>query len=308
MIQLQFPGKLFLLGEFFAMEAGQSSVVCAVDRYLTISIEKSEALSLESDYGNLNNHNLYKAKPKMALAAEAVRFTYDYLDYLGIEKQMLEMKIESDLLYEGKKIGLGSSAVVIVAIIAGILKAHDYAYEKETLFKLAVLCQKRLGKMSSGGDIAAAVYGSCIAYRRYDPAFLEGSEEFELIDKPWPLLEIRPLAFLEDVHMAVYWTQKENDTDDSLAYFKRFKKNYPEKYEEMRKQAENICRRFVDTEDLSCIFDYRQLLLELEKDMGKQIEIQEHRQFIDKVQSPSVVSQGSSVGTQCPGFLLGLVA
>lgn len=296
MIELRFPGKLFILGEFFIMEAGQTAVVSAVDRYLSIRAEKSDCFTLSSDYGDLNLQTIHTPSEAMALAAEAVKLAYQYLDFLEIEKRTLNIEIESDLLYEGKKIGLGSSGVVIVAILAVVLKAHDYHYTKEELFKLAVLCQKKTGVMSSGGDLAAAIYGSCIAYRRYDPKILDENLDFSLVQKDWPLLEIEYLPFVQDLNFAVYWSKKENNTDESLRYFEDFKKRDMKKYQIYRKEADRISREFIRSANLESLTQYRNLMLLLADAMGKEIEIPDHRAFIEEAEALGAYAKVSGSG------------
>ena len=297
MIKLQFAGKLFILGEYFIMEPGQCSVVCAVDRYLTIQARKSKKFSLQSEYGHLTQRNLYHPVDKLLLAAEAVKVAYEYLSYKKIYISNLDIVLQSDLLYEGKKIGLGSSGVVLVGIIATILQAHDYTYTHEELFKLAVLCQKRHGNMSSGGDLAAAVYGGCIAYCRYDEQWLmEQEEDFSLVDKTWPLLYIEPLPWFEYFDMAVYWSKKENDTDDSLVYFRKFKKEKPKDYQKLQTKAQKIVTMFLRTHRLEYLHEYRELMLSLEEKMGKTIEIEEHQRYIQKAFESGIFAKVSGSG------------
>ncbi|KAJ5246706.1 hypothetical protein N7468_001689 [Penicillium chermesinum] len=77
-------------------------------------------------------------------------------------------------LHEAHKTGLGSSAALAEDLGAGRDKLHNLAQ--------AAHCAAQ-GKVGSGFDVAAAVYGSCL-YKRFSPAILEsvgdvGSEGFE---------------------------------------------------------------------------------------------------------------------------------
>ena len=85
-------------------------------------------------------------------------------------------------LHEAHKTGLGSSAALVTAFVAAVLthylpaQAFSLATDagKATLHNLAQAshCAAQ-GKVGSGFDVAAAVYGSCV-YRRFSPSILEG--------------------------------------------------------------------------------------------------------------------------------------
>ncbi|KZF23250.1 Phosphomevalonate kinase [Xylona heveae TC161] len=88
-------------------------------------------------------------------------------------------------LQSAHKTGLGSSAALVTAFTAGLL-AHYLPAEQFDLktdkgrailhnLAQAAHCAAQ-GKVGSGFDVAAAVYGSC-RYRRFSPALLEGLGE-----------------------------------------------------------------------------------------------------------------------------------
>lgn len=83
------------------------------------------------------------------------------------------------------KTGLGSSAALVTSLTAAILshylplKLFDLATDagRETLHNLAQAAHcAAQGKVGSGFDVAAAVYGSC-TYRRFSPSVLAGIPE-----------------------------------------------------------------------------------------------------------------------------------
>jgi phosphomevalonate kinase len=96
------------------------------------------------------------------------------------------------------KTGLGSSAALTTALTACLLSTYSATSASETLIHnlaQAAHCAAQ-GKVGSGFDVAAAVFGSCV-YRRFSPSLLEavgdaGSAGFagrlrDVVDKTWDL-------------------------------------------------------------------------------------------------------------------------
>lgn len=88
-------------------------------------------------------------------------------------------------LHDAHKTGLGSSAALVTAFTAAVLTYYlpSTAFslsndaDKATLHNLAQVAHcAAQGKVGSGFDVAAAVYGSCV-YRRFSPSILEGIGE-----------------------------------------------------------------------------------------------------------------------------------
>ncbi|KAJ5619920.1 Phosphomevalonate kinase eukaryotic [Penicillium lagena] len=92
-------------------------------------------------------------------------------------------------LQDAHKTGLGSSAALVTAFVSALvihrtMHADDLGAGRDKLHNLAQAAHcAAQGKVGSGFDVAAAVYGSCL-YRRFSPAILEavgdvGSAGFE---------------------------------------------------------------------------------------------------------------------------------
>lgn len=88
-------------------------------------------------------------------------------------------------IHMAHKTGLGSSAALVTAFIAAVMAHYlppakfsiETSSGKAQLHNLAQAAHcAAQGKVGSGFDVAAAVYGSCI-YRRFSPAVLEGVGE-----------------------------------------------------------------------------------------------------------------------------------
>ena len=86
-------------------------------------------------------------------------------------------------LSDAHKTGLGSSAALTTALVAALLNYTTLEGSKDESLPLKVIhnlaqaahCAAQ-GKVGSGFDVAAAVYGSCL-YRRFTPAILKNIDE-----------------------------------------------------------------------------------------------------------------------------------
>ncbi|KAL4734194.1 ribosomal protein S5 domain 2-type protein [Aspergillus similis] len=92
-------------------------------------------------------------------------------------------------LHEAHKTGLGSSAALVTSLVSAMvihrtMQPDDLGAARDKLHNLAQAAHcAAQGKVGSGFDVAAAVYGSCL-YRRFSPSILEsvgdaGSPGFE---------------------------------------------------------------------------------------------------------------------------------
>ncbi|KKK26499.1 hypothetical protein ARAM_001021 [Aspergillus rambellii] len=81
-------------------------------------------------------------------------------------------------LHEAHKTGLGSSAALVTALVSALvihrtMQPDDIGAARDKLHNLAQAAHcAAQGKVGSGFDVAAAVYGSCL-YRRFSPSILE---------------------------------------------------------------------------------------------------------------------------------------
>ena len=275
----KFPGKLFLMGEYFVSKPKGEAIIIAVNRFITTKTNKSEVFTLFSDYGEIKEKEISSGSMKVAL--EAVKISYEYLDYLEIKNIPLNIEVESTLLENGIKIGLGSSAVIINAIIQTILESHHINLSKLKLFKLAVLCQKRLGDLSSGGDLAASIFTGMVYYKKYDEDFLiEELSSFKLIEKKWPSLQIRNLIYPENLELMIAWTGKPNQTDNYLRVFNEHIESDPNTYEKFTKLASYYVNMFVEGYYKEAFYNYHRLMLDLQIWTNLNIETKKLKQAI----------------------------
>lgn len=108
-------------------------------------------------------------------------------------------------LQAAHKTGLGSSAALVTALVSSLvihrtMQADDLGAGRDKLHNLAQAAHcAAQGKVGSGFDVAAAVYGSCL-YKRFTAAILES-----VGDVGSPAFEERLFAVVEDADPAHPW-------------------------------------------------------------------------------------------------------
>jgi phosphomevalonate kinase len=109
------------------------------------------------------------------------------------------------LLQEAHKTGLGSSAALVTALVSALvihraMHPDDLVVARDKLHNLAQAAHcAAQGKVGSGFDVGAAVYGSCL-YRRFSPSILE-----KVGDLGMPGFEERLFSTVEDLDAGHPW-------------------------------------------------------------------------------------------------------
>jgi phosphomevalonate kinase len=165
------PGKAMIFGEYSVLDGG-TAIVAAVDRYAIAE------LAAGTD------------APLSPFAAAAQRRAHADLAAAKIAPSAGIPRIDSSALYAGgRKLGLGSSAAVTVAAYGAILAGAGRSLEEKLeIFRACDAAHAEAqGSPGSGADIAAAIFGGVIAFRRERPMPVFGLEwpagiELTLVD------------------------------------------------------------------------------------------------------------------------------
>jgi phosphomevalonate kinase len=144
------PGKVFVMGEYAVLE-GAPAVVASIGRYAV---------------GQYVPGN----EPESEFVAHAVR---EALAGIGDRAAALpegSVMVDSRAFSaDGRKLGLGSSAAVTAASVASVLELAGLpvASNRELCFSIAESAHRLAqGGLGSGADVAAAVHGGLLQYRR----------------------------------------------------------------------------------------------------------------------------------------------
>lgn len=170
------PGKIVLAGEY-AVLYGAPAICMAVSRRAVVTV----SASAEDGPGKVSTPGYVGDDPAAILdvAGPVVRHRR------GFE---LDTRAFSE---HGRKIGLGSSAALTVALLAAVNATDD-------VFAEALEAHRRFqGGKGSGVDIATAVHGGLLQYTM-------------------PSSEVRPLCWPDGLEMRVLWTGVAASTADRL--------------------------------------------------------------------------------------------
>ena len=230
LITVKAPGKLFLVGEYAITFPYQSAVVFAVDKYVTVSAEQivSPKINIRSDQlGTLTmSYDQLQAdvsSDSWQLVKKTLQVLYQFHFKTLTAYQGITINIESDLTFQGKKLGLGSSAAVVVAIIKAFSQVFNLNLSKQEQFKLGVLTMLSLPNFAKGSmaDVAIATYGNVLFYRKFDDTaikqmLVDGLSYQTILNKDGPGLELQVLPWPSNWQIAVGWTGNPADTQKML--------------------------------------------------------------------------------------------
>ncbi|MGY3204793.1 phosphomevalonate kinase [Streptomyces sp. TE5632] len=222
-VSRQAPGKLFVAGEYAVVEPGHPAILVAVDRHVRVTVSAAEGADvvIESDLrpaparlrrraGGLAADDGAPAPDGLTHVVSAIDVVGALLAERGLGVPPVRVSISSRLHRNGTKLGLGSSGAVTVATVDAVAAYCGLELSPGTRFRLAMLATARIEAGSSGGDLAAGVWGGWIEYHAPDRAAVldlarrRGVEE--TLRAPWPGFAVRPLPPPRGLVLEVGWT------------------------------------------------------------------------------------------------------
>lgn len=241
MIQVKAPGKLYIAGEYAVTEPGYKSVLIAVDRFVTATIEEAditqssihsktlhhEPITFQRREDNIVLSDVNAAK-QLKYVITAIEVFEQYVRSNNIKLKHFHLTIDSNLDdASGHKYGLGSSAAVLVSIVKALNEFYDMQLSNLYIYKLAVIANMKLQSLSSCGDIAVSVYTGWLAYSTFDHEWvmqqIEDTSVNEVLKKNWPGLHIEPLQAPENMEVLIGWTGCPASSHHLVSEVKRLK-------------------------------------------------------------------------------------
>lgn len=247
------PGKLYIIGEYNVLKSGHSALIAPVNLFLQGTlIPNGKTTIIEGGKTYPYTELLSKAPHQLENTVATITFFNEYLASHRISIREFEYTIENNLISDEQiKYGLGSSAASIVLTLKLLNRLYNTNLSPLTLFKMAVLIQRRLNTLSSGGDLAVALYDIPLFYTRYDLEWLlNEKEDLALLEQNWPLLTIKLMTTVP--LFLVGWTKEtikpsHNGIIDPSFFIR----------------AQKLVENYYLTFDSSYIAQYQELLTEL---------------------------------------------
>ncbi len=333
MVEVKAPGKLMLAGEWAVLEVGNPCIVLAVDKYVKAIVEDAPSivinakdLGLEGIEAEFDGKELKikkelsdEEKEKFVMAKNSVEITLRYLAESGIETKKFSASTESEItsitLKDGSsaKVGFGSSAAAVVAIIKAILKFHDQDIEsleaKGKVYKLGCIAHYLgQGKVGSAFDVAASTYEGALVYKRFDPKWLveqleSGKAIKEVVEEKWEAFEAAPVELPEDFILNVGFVGYGASTKALVVKMREFKASNETKYNEIyagiKKVVENLIEviKQKDKEGIKKLLKENRVLLQgLAKESGNNLETKELTTLIETADATGAAAKFSGAG------------
>lgn len=224
MIRSSAPGKLYIAGEYAVVEPGYPAIIVAVNKFITVSLEKSFNRGSIKSFNRVIYWNrekgsivLNKRDNRFSYIISAVNTTEAFVEEKGKKLDFYHIEVDSQLVsIEGKKYGLGSSAAVVVATVKAILKYYDIKATEIEIFKLAALATLNVNYKGSCGDIAASTFTGWLLYKSFYKDWVlrekERSSISGLLKQNWPGLYIENINPPKDLRLVVGWTGRPAST------------------------------------------------------------------------------------------------
>jgi len=300
------PGKQMIAGEWAVLELSNPCIVASINKRVFVEIDDNDEISVSvkdfdikditADFDGKNiiwNNATEEQKAKLIFAKGAIETALQYIgDYkpFRINSWGEESQIEVNGVM--KKIGFGSSAASVVAIIGAILKFNGYDIEskksKDVIYKLSTIAHFfAQGKVGSAFDVAASTYGGLTFYKRFDPKWLteqinSGKSVKEIAESNWPGFHVEKLDIPEDFILLIGWTKESSSTVNLVKSMDTFKNSNPEEYKRIYSEIGALVKKLFNAwkhenkdEIISLIRENEILLRELTYKSGLPIETHE---------------------------------
>ncbi len=301
------PGKLMLSGEWSVLEKDVPCIVLAVQQrvYVTIKISEKTKIILK-DFNIITKAKIEQWKvtfekddERLLFSQFAIETALRYLVEMNIAIKNFELTshaeistVKSSITNQEMKVGFGSSAAAVIAIIGAVLKLHGVTSfsdtDKEIIFKLGIIAHYfAQGKLGSGFDVAASTFGGALVYKRFDAEWLQQELEkksfLDVINKKWPILQHTNIRLPDNLEVMVGFTGTSASTRKLVQQIKIFKQEDPEYYQRIVNDIKNVTEDLIialQNENEIKIIDLlnknRLLLEELSIACSCHLEIKEH--------------------------------
>ena len=302
-VETSAPGKVFLSGEYLALE-GSLATLLATKHRAKIIIERSErstnilySLPLDKSFAfNVND-------------SFQIKWLDDNPNELGlfIEQAIIMMKIKptktkftidtNDFYFQNRKIGIGSSSAISSALIKAVIKYFDIKYTNEMIIDSAVnLHKSKQNSLGSGLDVIAS---------SIDSGLIECDIK-KVSKKTWTKLEW-PL----DLLIKGVITNKQSNTKTMIEKYLKGNIYNRDFFSALKIDADRLLKRLSlswkakDSESILELMEkYNALMQQLDQKYHLEIYTDEHQALANLAKKSGVFYKPSGAGGGDLGFIL----
>ncbi len=293
------PGKILLCGEYVVLD-GAPSLCLAINRRARVAIQESESdeHSVTSP-GFAEDSYWFTVDTKGEFAwqtAETNRPDYSLLEevwgsVIQAPTKTVDLVLDTRALADtttNKKLGLGGSAALTVALSAAIARLQQGTVDVDRMIESHRQFQNGRG---SGADIAAAYTGGLIEYQMTSPAM------------------VYPMKWRDDLEFAVLWSGHSVSTAQKLSQFAAADTGSSKQRQDLAAASAAIIGAWADAdaaEVMSLIRSYTEILLRSSDDDSLGICDQGLAALLDLASDCGVVYKPCGAGGGDVGMVLAL--
>ncbi len=274
MIKTSAPGKLILSGEWAVLEVGNPAIVASVNKRIFANIKESSDEKIHITIKDFGINDL-----KATFEDNKLKFEKKLGEKEKKDTLFIKSAIESVLTYscslkpfeietwgdkttvnaggKVKKVGFGSSAASVVAVVAGLFKFNrldvNTKKSRDEIYKLSAIAHYfAQEKVGSAFDVAASTYGGILVYRRFDPEwfveqFESGKSIKQIVESDWPGLYIESLNLdmLKNFNLIVGWTRDSASTSDMVRQMNVWKQTNNNEYNKILSDIASLVEELI---------------------------------------------------------------
>lgn len=297
------PGKIFLSGEYLVLDGALATIMSTKQR-VKITIEdigdKDNMFycSIVDQHFPFNIDNNYQINWLDKNPDEFGLFLDLSIKRMRIKPNNSLFTIDTnDLYFQGKKIGLGSSAAICVAILNVMNNFYDIKLSKYEIINNSIELHKmHQGKNGSGLDVISS----------YADSNLIECDKNMLNNQKWNTLDWPKNLIINGI-----LTSNESSTSSMIEKYNIAKQKDYRKFKSLYSQMEKILEKFSEAWRIGDISDILNLLKkqsilmkQLDNDFDIGIYTEEHKYFSEFAESLGLFYKPSGAGGGDLGFVM----
>ncbi len=254
---LTVPGSLLLAGEYAVLEEGGLGYACAVEPRVFCSWTPHDRLCVRARYGKEERLWSPEETPPHPLLDAAWLMLQPHLEKRSPCPFLITVDSTALAHADGRKVGLGSSAAAMVALITALLYLHTKRRPPlARVFPIALTAHRQAqGGRGSGYDVACSTFGglglftggALPVYQRLQPAL------------PLTLLLAR--------------APHPVDTGWAIAQWRTWKRTHPGAWNHHLEQSQSIVQQLVQTHEPASFIRLMSHAASLGKALGQRLEV-----------------------------------